>query len=69
MGFGASNIHVEDLVGYVVDQSLREGLEPCKHFLTDTERENGRHRVFNFAKTSFDIHLLNDKHTSVHKLI
>ena len=61
IGFGASNINVEDIVGDVDDQSLREELESCKHFLTDTEMENGRHRVFNFAMSSFDISLLNDK--------
>ena len=52
---------MEDVVGDVDDQSLREELESCKHFLTDTEMENGRHRVFNFAMSSFDISLLNDK--------
>ena len=61
IGFGANNIDVEDLVGDVDDQSLREELESCKHFLTDTEIENGRHRVFNFAMSSFDMSLLNDK--------
>ena len=61
MGFGAKNIDVEDIVGDVDDQSLREELESCKHFLTDTEMENGRHKVFNFAMSSFDMSLLNDK--------
>ena len=61
IGFGASIIDVEDIVGDVDDQSLREELESCKHFLTDTEMENGRHRVFNFAMSSFDMSLLNDK--------
>ena len=61
MGFGASNFDVEDIVGDVDDQSLREELESCKHFLTDTELENGRHRVFNFAMSSFNMSLLNDK--------
>ena len=61
IGFGANNIDVEDIVGGVDDQSLREELESCKHFLTDTEMENGRHRVFNFAKSSFHMSLLNDK--------
>ena len=61
IGFGASNIDVEDIVGDVDDQSLREELESSKHFLSDTEVENGRHRVFNFAMSSFDISLLNDK--------
>ena len=48
-------------MGDVNDQSLRKELESCKHFLTDTEMENGRHRVFNFAMSSFDMSLLNDK--------
>ena len=61
IGFGASNIDMEDIVGDVDDQSLREELESCKHFLSDTEMENGRHRVFNFAMSSFDISLMNDK--------
>ena len=61
IGFGASNIDVEDVVGDVDDQSLREELESCKQFLTDTEMENGRHRVFNFVMSSFDISLPNDK--------
>ena len=60
-GFGASNIEVEDIVGDVDDQSLRDALESCKNILTDTEMENGRHRVFNFGMSSFDISLLNDK--------
>ena len=54
-------------MGDVDDQKLREELESCKHFLTDTELENGRHRVFNFAKSSFDISLLNDKFDYVFK--
>ena len=61
IGFGANNIDVEDLVGDVDDQSLREELESCKHFLIDTEMENGRHKVFNFAMSSFDMSLLNAK--------
>ena len=48
-------------MGDVDDQSLREELESCKHFLSDTEIKNGGHRVFNFAMSSFDISLLNDK--------
>ena len=36
-------------------------LESCKHFLTDTEMESRRHSVFNFAMSSFDMSLLNDK--------
>ena len=61
IGFGANYIDVEDIVGAVDDQSMREELESCKHVLTDTEMENGRHRVFNFAMSSFDVSLLNNK--------
>ena len=61
IGFGASNIDVEDIKGDVDDQSLREELESCRHFLTDPEMEKGRCRVFNFGMSSFDISLLNDK--------
>ena len=53
--FGASNIDVNDIVGDVDDHSLREELESCKHFLTDPEMENGRHRVFNFAMSPLHI--------------
>ena len=59
MVFGARDVDMEDILGDFDDQSLREELESCKHFLTDTEKENGRHRVF--AMSSFDMFLLNDK--------
>ena len=49
IGFGASNIVVEDIVEDVDDQSLREELQSCKHFLVDSEIQKGRHSVFNFA--------------------
>ena len=48
-GFGASNNDVEDIVGDVDDQSLREELHSCKHFLVDSKIQKGRHSVFNFA--------------------
>ena len=48
-------------MGDVDDQRLREELESCKHFLTDTEKENGKHGVFNFAMSSFNTSLLNNK--------
>ena len=58
IGFGANNIDAEAIVGDVDDQNLREELDFCKHFLTDTEIENGTHRVFNFAMSPFDNLLL-----------
>ena len=59
--FGAISIDVEDIGGDVDDQSLREELESWKYILTDTEMENGRHRVLNFAMSSFELSLLNVK--------
>ena len=61
MGFRSSNIDVEDIVGDVDDQTLREELESCKHFSTNTEMENGKHRIFILAMSYFDMSLLNDK--------
>ena len=49
IGFGASNIDVEDIVGDVDGQSLREELQSCRHFLVDSEKQKGRHSVFNFV--------------------
>ena len=37
IGFGASNIDVEDILEDVDDQSLREELQSCRHFLVDSE--------------------------------
>ena len=52
---------MEDIVVDVDDQSLREELESCKHFLTDTEMETARHKVLNFAMLSYDMSLLNNE--------
>ena len=49
IGFGTSNIDVEDIVGDVDDQSLREKLQSCRHFLVDSELQKGRHSVFNLT--------------------
>ena len=61
MKFGAGNIDAEDIVGDVDDQSSSGEMEYCKHFLIDPVMENGRDRVFNFAMSSFDMSLPNDK--------
>ena len=60
MGFGASNIDVEDIVGDVDDQSLRR-IGILQTLFDRYWMENGRHRVFNFVMSSLDIPLLNDK--------
>ena len=51
--FDVSNLLEDD------DADLKEELQACQHFLVDSELEKGRHRVFNFAITTFDISLIN----------
>ena len=36
------------------DADLKEEFHACQHFLVDSELEKGRHRVFNFAMSTFD---------------
>ena len=44
---------------------LRDELNACQHFLTDTEMENGRHKVFNFHFSKLDPHLVIEKQDQV----
>ena len=61
IGFGAGNIDVEDIVGDVEDQSLREELQSCKHFSVDSEIQEGRHSVFNFAVNNLTAQVIEEK--------
>ena len=61
IGFGASNTDVEDIVGDVDDQSLREELQSCRHFLVDSEIQKGRHSVFNFAVNNLTAQVIEEK--------
>ena len=61
IGFGASNIDVEDLVGDVDDQGLREELQSCRHFLVDSEIQKRRHSVFNFAVNNLTAQVIEEK--------
>ena len=61
IGFGASNIDVEDIVGDVDDQSLREELQSCRHFLVHSEIQKGRHSVFNFAVNNLTAQVIEEK--------
>ena len=61
IGIGASNIDVEDIVGDVDDQSLREELQSCRHFLVDSEIQKGRHSVFNFAVNNLTAQVIEEK--------
>ena len=53
--FDVSNFLEDD------DADLKEELQACQHFLVDSEFEKGRHRVFTFAMSTFDISLINKK--------
>ena len=43
------------------DADLKEELQACQHFLVDSELEKRRHRVFNFAMSTFDNSLITRK--------
>ena len=53
-GSGAQNVDVTQLMGGVDDNSLKDVLETCNHFLVDSEMEIGRHRVYNFARVTLE---------------
>ena len=40
---------------------LRDESNACQHFLTDTDMENGRHKVFNFQLSKLDPNLVNEE--------
>ena len=68
IGFGASNIDMEDIVGDVNDQSLREELQSCGHFLEytleytyDSEIQKRRYSVFNFAVNNLTAQVIEEK--------
>ena len=61
IGFGARNIDVEEIMGDVDDQSLREELQSCRHFLVDSELQKGRHSVFNFAVNNLTGQVIEEK--------
>ena len=49
------------------DADLKEELQACQHFLVDSEFEKVKHRVFNFATSTFDISLIIKKMDSLFK--
>ena len=53
-GSGAQTVEVAHVMRDVDDKSLKEEMEKCKYFLADSERENGRHRVYNFGTDTLD---------------
>ena len=61
IGFGARNFDLEDIVGDVDDQRLREELQSCRHFLVDSEIQKGRHSVFNFTVNNLTAQVIEEK--------
>ena len=61
IGFGASNIDVEDIVGDVDDQSLREEFQSCRHSLVDSEIQKGSYSVFNFVVNNLTAQVIEEK--------
>ena len=57
------NVDVADVMWDVDDKSLKEEIETCKHFLVNSEMENGRHRVYNFSGEILDPKFLLEKAT------
>ena len=55
------DVDVEHKFGDVEDQSLREELRSCQHFLVDSELERARHEVFNYAVETLNEIFVNEK--------
>ena len=52
---------MSQLVGKFDYDSLKEGLQTCKHFILDSETQNGGQRVFSFARDILEAHTLSQK--------
>ena len=61
IGSGTRDVTVDHIVGDVEDQSLREELRSCQHFLVDSEVERARHKVFNYAVETLNETIVNEK--------
>ena len=48
-------------MGDVDDQSLREELKSCRHFLVDSEIQKGRNSVFNFVVNNLTAQVIEEK--------
>ena len=55
------NVDETQLVEGIDGESLREEVETCRDLPVDSEMENSRHWVFNFAMETSDAHILSQK--------
>ena len=60
-GFNLKKPDSSPLVNDIDDDSLKEELRACEHFLVDSEFERGRHKVFNYAVETLNTKIVNDK--------
>ena len=42
-------------------EKLKKELITCQNFLVDTEKKNGRHKVFNFQMSKLDTKIMNER--------
>ena len=55
------------LLGEIDDESAEEKLETCNHFLAESEMDDQRNKVFNFAMEVLDAHTLSPSIDTVFK--
>ena len=60
-GLNVKKADSSPLVNDIDDDSLKEELLACEHFLVDSEFERGRHKVFNYAVETLNTEIVNDK--------
>ena len=61
IGTGTRDVDVEHILGDVADHKLREELRSCRHFLLDSELEETRHKVLNYAVETLYETIVNEK--------
>ena len=61
IGSGTRDVNLEKIVGDVEDDSLREELHSCQHFLVDSEHERARHKIFNYSVDTLNETTVNEK--------
>ena len=61
IGSVSRDVDVEHIVTDVEDQSLREELRSCQHFLVDSDLERAKHKVFNYAVETLNETIVNAK--------
>ena len=61
IGSRTRDVDVEHIVGDGQDQTLREELRSCQHFLVDSELERARHKVFNYAVETLSETIVSEK--------